>query len=90
MTKPMTMNKLVRELAKKKHKRGAYKEGDREEKTWINFQIPKGLKRDFRAICEEKGYNASEIVRMFMEFTLQFKGDIREHFRKEGSKDSLS
>lgn len=83
MGKMIKLSALSKKLAKKKKERGAYKQGDATEKTWINFQITKQLKRDFRAIYEEnKKLNASEHIRQFMLLIIENKGDIDAVLKK--------
>jgi len=66
-----TISSIVKQLAKKKKKGLSYKDGDGQDKVWINFQITKDLKRRFRAKCEEKNVNASEYIRKAMELLIE-------------------
>ncbi len=69
------MKQLAKALAKKASQRD-YTNGHPEEKVWINFQVTKGLKRQFRDHCKEYKINASEYIRECIETLISEKIDI--------------
>lgn len=73
---------LSRALAKKKKHNRVYTEGSESEKAWINFQVTKGLKRQFRELCDEKKINASEFVRKAMELFIENEGSVEATLHK--------
>jgi hypothetical protein len=75
----VAVDKLAQKLAEKKRLAGekAYTKGHNEEKVWINFQVSKGMKREFSDICGEHHINASAFLRGAIKILLAKKGDAK-------------
>lgn len=77
-TSPSAIQKVAaKELKKAQKSKGlTYKEGDPSEKVWDTYQLPKGLKRQFKDICSKKNINASKYLRSCIRILVKKEGDL--------------
>jgi hypothetical protein len=80
-TKPSAVQRLARnQFAKKKRPSpsSSYKDGDPLDKVWDNYQITKGLKREFKELCDKKKIVASEYLRACVRLLIKKDGDVKK------------
>jgi hypothetical protein len=87
------IKKLARDLATKKtktEKSRNYKQGDPSDKVWDNYQIPKGLKREFKELCKAKNIVASAYLRACVRILIKKQGDLKKASLAVGKLDLTS
>lgn len=84
---PAAIQKLAQKEFRKKavrNRRDAtinYREGDPTEKVWDNYQLTKGLKREFKELCAEKDIVASKYIRACIRLLIKNKGDVKKSLK---------
>lgn len=83
-----TSEHAIRKLAQKQFKKRSvssrrnasisYREGDPEEKVWDNYQLTKGLKRQFKELCAKKNIVASKYLRACITVFIKNNGDVKK------------
>lgn len=75
----------VQRLAQKQFKKRTrtspsvnYKEGDPSDKVWDNYQLTKGLKREFKELCAKENIVASKYLRACIRLLIKKKGDVKK------------
>lgn len=82
LTQHSAIQKLAHEEFKKKatrNKRDAsinYREGDPTDKVWDNYQLTKGLKREFKELCAKENIVASKYLRACIKLLIKKKGNV--------------
>ena len=78
---PAAIKRLAQDLYKKKTTAEAsrdYKKGDPKEKVWDNYQLEKGLKREFKELCKKEKIIASKYLRACIRLLISKKGDMKK------------
>lgn len=55
-----------------------YREGDPSDKVWDNYQLTKGLKREFKELCAKENIVASKYLRACIRLLIKQKGDVKK------------
>lgn len=81
--KGVNIDKLAQKLANSKRSSNGvkYKEGNPEDKVWMNFQVSKKQKREFSEICKGKDINASAYLRRAVQLLIDKEGDVANSVR---------
>ena len=79
--KNLSITALAKKMREKKLE-GSYYTGDENDLVWINFQVPKGLKRELSLLRKRNNnLNVSDIVRKFLRQFIDSSGDLSKvHF----------
>ncbi len=59
-----------------------YKNGDPLEKVWDNYQLTKGLKREFKALCKKHDIKSSKYFRACIRALIKQKGDLKKALKE--------
>lgn len=74
--------KVSQENAKGNKKPFSRKSGNPEDKTFVNFQVKKGLFWDFEKVCKENSVNQSEYLRTCMQILIDTQGNLKGSIQK--------